>query len=549
MRWLVWLVLIGCTSEGVDATGDTDALPVGTCDVGPAPVSAPSTLVADPFVSTKLTRSPSAHDCIIVEDLDDDGHLDIAVADDGFLGGPAHIDLYWGDGTREFVHTEVSTDTSVSSSCTALDVDDDGRLDLLLGGQFSLRFLINEGGRSFTLADDLAELPANDNRLRRNWIVPVDMDRDGHLDLLVGTSGAVFQCRGLPGDDPNDPYVDIQVPVNIDVPAQVHCLVWRDGRYLPDTTGMCPASVAAIEAFDLHGVAAADFDRDGLTDIFVGSDFGENVLLRGTGSGFEDISAQAGVDGYNHAMGVSVADFDGDGIDDVYVSDVGPDQLFGGLGCGRFERRQNDVGIAEITHRTITWGTVAADLDLDGDVDLFVANTDVVGLGEFAREYVCDDERPYEANHDLVLVNDGTGRFDPVQVPHDPAADMSWKRNTAVGADLDADGDIDVVVIEPPHVRILWNEVERAGSWLEVRPVDGRGRAVLGTRVDLVQGERRRVQWLQGRYATSGHAPVVAHFGLGVEPGPMQVVATWPDGQVTTVEGVSPGEVLELTAP
>ena len=143
-------------------------------------------------------------------------------------------------------------------------------------------------------------------------------------------------------------------------------------KYLPETTGA--------------GCAFLDYDNDGWMDLyFVNSgkcDFYNpavplrNALYRNNRDGtFTDVTEKAGVAGGGYGQGVAVGDYDGDGFPDLYVTQYGRNILYHNNGDGTFTDISKDSGIGASLGKA--WGVVAADLNNDGRMDLFVANDTV----------------------------------------------------------------------------------------------------------------------------------------------------------------------------
>ena len=129
------------------------------------------------------------------------------------------------------------------------------------------------------------------------------------------------------------------------------------------------------------GVALADFDNDGLADVFFTGNMVDNALYRNTGSmNFEDISESAGILGEGRwCSGASVVDINQDGLMDIYVSvgtplnhDLRANLLYINVSAGdeiRFEERAAEYGIADTSYSV---NAAFFDYDNDKDLDLFV---------------------------------------------------------------------------------------------------------------------------------------------------------------------------------
>lgn len=199
------------------------------------------------------------------------------------------------------------------------------------------------------------------------------------------------------------------------------------------------------------GAGVGDFDNDGFPDLFV-NNFGPNHLYHNNGDGtFSDVTDTAGIRGGERVgAGACFLDADRDGALDLYVGNYvkdpveknikrttegyptypGPldfqgenDFYFHNEGDGRFSDQTDRAGLADIA--TTTMGVIAADYDDDGDDDIFVAN---------------------DVDRNLLLNNDGTGRFEEVGIERGVAFSYEGKRNGNMGvacADFDGDGGLD----------------------------------------------------------------------------------------------------------
>ena len=204
-----------------------------------------------------------------------------------------------------------------------------------------------------------------------------------------------------------------------------------------------------------NGVAMADVDGDGLTDIYFVSQVGGNQLWKNLGGGkFQDITASAGV-AVSDRIGVSAsfADIDNDGDADLYVTTVrGGNVLFENDGKGHFRDITAAAGLAYTGHSS---AAVFFDYDRDGRLDLFLVNvgkytTDTIA-GDGYKFYVAFDDafsghlKPKRAEASILYHNQGNNRF--VDVSRQTGlVDLSWSGDASV-VDVNDDGWPDLYVL------------------------------------------------------------------------------------------------------
>jgi len=182
------------------------------------------------------------------------------------------------------------------------------------------------------------------------------------------------------------------------------------------------------------GVAMFDYDNDGRLDIYLVNSYTVEAALakkprphaalyHNLGDGkFEEVASQAGVDDPGWTMGVSVADYDNDGLDDLYVTCFGPNKLYRNLGNGKFADVTAKAGVGVARFST---GAAWADYDRDGDLDLFVAGYVDFRLDElpqFGKGAQCQyrgipvqcGPRGLQGAGDTLYRNNGDGTFTDV---------------------------------------------------------------------------------------------------------------------------------------
>ncbi|MCP3964011.1 MAG: CRTAC1 family protein [bacterium] len=300
-----------------------------------------------------------------------------------------------------------------------------------------------------------------------------------------------------------------------------------------------------------------DFADEGWTDLSVSSASTRNFLWRSLGNGadgtvrFEDLGVASGVafneEGVTEAgMGVDAGDVDGDGRLDLYVAnlDLETNTLYRQFGDGFFEDATRPSGLAAPSHERVGFGVELFDADLDGDLDLYVANG-----------HILDNVREIRASASFEqpdqLFENRRGRFEPVARAGPWFSEARVSRSVAAG-DLDGDGDQDLLITTcDQEPALLFNRVADGRPAVVVDLRLPSGRSAVGARAVLVDsaGGRQTEEVRAGSgYLSQGGPRLV--FGLAGGAGVEKLEVRWPDGSRQTVDGASvptdASEVLRL---
>jgi hypothetical protein len=227
----------------------------------------------------------------------------------------------------------------------------------------------------------------------------------------------------------------------------------------------------------LGGLAVLDFDNDGLLDVFFtnGAKIPGlvkddprfwNRLYRNQGDGtFRDVTEQAGVQGEGYSMGVAAGDFDNDGLTDLYITGVNHNILYRNRGKGRFADVTEAAGVSGTIGKTKPWsvGSAWLDYDNDGDLDLFIVNyndwsPDNNRLCGVEDKRLSCSPTYYKKLPNLLYRNEGGGKFLDVSAATGISEHEGYGMSLAV-ADADGDGFVDVFVANDQIRQFLFRNV------------------------------------------------------------------------------------------
>lgn len=429
---------------------------------------------------------------------------------------------------------------------TAIDYDGDGWTDLYLTNYGPNMLYRNDGQAGF---DDVGHQAGVDLDSWSTGAAFGDYDNDGDLDVYVanyleldGDAEAGRRCSwrgvsvfcGPPGlSGARDVYLRNEGPAGAwsytDATAEV-------GLTSPPYYGF-----AAL---------ASDLDDDGDLDIYVANDTNQNLYFRNDGGRFEEIALLNGTalseDGREQAgMGLAAGDYDGDGDFDLFVTNFSHDNntLYVNDGQGFFVDRSFSSNLGGASTMGLGWGTGFFDHDNDGDDDLFVANGHV---------YPAVDEHGlatrYEQMNQL-FDNDGAGRFTDVSSVSGPGMKIRKSSRGSATADLDNDGDLDIVVVNiDDSPTLLRNDGGNVNNWLTVALVGKAwNRQAIGARVTLTTDGRRQSREARAGTGYLSQDDSRMHFGLGQATVADRIVIRWPDGQSDVMEDVAGNRLVWLT--
>jgi hypothetical protein len=507
----------------------------------------------------KLENSPTSQKYLIetmpggvsLLDYNNDGLLDIFFVNGGRVSDPMNLPesfhrnepRYWNRlyrQNRDGGFTDVTEQAGLASAgdsnygmgVAVGDYDNDGFPDLFVTSYGKNILYHNNGDGTFTDVTSKAGVAGS------GWSVSAgffDYDNDGNLDLLVTRymewdtqhskdCGGAFHTYCPPGE----------------FPRTTNLLYHNRGDWTFEDVS-ARSGIAAKKGHGL-GVAFADYDGDGFTDIFVANDGMQQYLFHNNGNGtFNEVGLEAGAalnsdGGPLSGMGVAFQDYDNDGRADIIVTTL-PRQtyaVFHNDGQGSFSDQGLQTGVMMLSGSTSGWGVGLEDFDNDGQKDLFVAQGHVLDNVEKI------DPSLHYLEPTLLAMN-RKRRFEPVN----PGTDALVAARGAAFGDLNNDGSIDVVTtVLGGRPQVFMN---RGGTshWLTITLRGTRSnRDGLGARV-LVNGQTRFAT-TAGSYESANDKRI--HFGLGGAK-TAKVEVFWPSGEHQLLNDVAVDQFLEVKEP
>ena len=470
-------------------------------------------------------------------DYDGDQLLDIMLVAGGAFrdhmpAGPA-IRLYRNNGDDSFVETTTEAGLAdlraYAFGITAADYDNDGDQDVFVSTLYRDLLLRNDDN-VFVEVGQQAGLGGVEE-----WSSSAlffDADRDGWLDLYVGTYVDW------------SPEKDIYCGFNGE---KVYCTpelydgIWGryyrnngDGTFQEHTEQAGFTSGIEAHRDKTLGVATFDANGDAWPDLVIANDTERDMLFLNDGDGtFTEFGIRSGVAYDQHGkpragMGIDVGVVDGSGEPTIFVGNFTAETVgvYRHVGGGLYMDRAASSRIGQPSMMTLTFGLMLLDVDLDTDLDLYIANGHVQTHIARIVEGVTFRQRAQ------LFVNTGEGLFDEAD-PESGLLSLPMVARGAAYGDYDRDGDLDILVVENNGPAHLWRNDLEGRNYLRLR-LEGResNRDGLGASVVMTAGGKRQYRYVHTGSSFLAQSEIMPVFGLGEVETVDSLSVIWPAGTV-----------------
>ncbi len=522
---------------------------------------------------------------VAVGDVNDDGLPDLY-----FTSNQGPNQLYLNRGGLRFEnvtdHAGVAGTADWTTGAAMADVDGDGRLDVYVsavsgfeGRRGRNQLFINQGDGTFV---DRAEEYGLDFAGYSTQAAFFDYDADGDLDL--------FLLNHSTHDEETHQPAAIRYERH---PRAGDRLYRNDGDRFTDVSESA-GIYGGPTGYGL-GVVTSDLNVDGCPDVYVANDFHEHDYLywNNCDGTFTEGMQKAAPHNSRSSMGVDAADVNGDGLPDVVVLDMLPNRedvlktaaaaeeyaiyrhkvdlgyhhqfarntLLLNRGTGRF----SDVGyLAGIEATDWSWAPLLADFDNDGRKDLFVTNgiwrrpndedyldaasspvMQRVLRGAGLKDLEVLERMPHVRIPNHAFRNNGS--LDFADVTSEWGLDALLFSNGAAYADLDNDGDLDLIVNNVNDTASIYENRSSGRHFVGIRlRGDGRNSFGYGAKVFVSAGGRRQLHELVATRGFQSSVDPRLHVGLGDADTIDTLTVVWPDGRFQVMTNVAADRFLDL---
>jgi len=521
-----------------------------------------------------------------IADLNNDGLPDIF-----FCGNQVDNKLYLNQG--DFVFKDISEKADINrrkgwtNGITFADVNQDGWLDIYLsqGGPIAgaaRRNLLYLNQKNNTFTEAAQEYGLADENISTQSVF-FDADKDGDLDCFVMNESEFY------GLDPISFFQKTMRDPTVTQKNSCHFFLNDNGHFVNNTA----AAGVLYPSFGL-GLAVSDFNNDGWPDIYVANDYyvPDALYLNNKKGKFVESIKQFTNQQSFYSMGMDIADLNNDGRQDIFVLDMAANDhvrsktLMASMSTDNFnlltqtfefpyqymfntlQLKEGNGHYSNIAHLTKTaktdwsWSVLLADFNNNTHKDIFVTNgyrryaldNDVRQNIKLAKEQYQGKvplaikenlyrQMPSEKLPNVFFANQGQLKFNQL----DNGGDLSQPSfsNGAAVADLDNDGDLDLVINNMDSPAFIYQN-ETNGNFLKIKNPDPFSESLI--RATIFYGAEKQIQETHRvRGYLSASTPDI-HFGLGAIKSVDSLIIEWPDGKTITKNNLSVNQTIEINS-
>lgn len=467
-------------------------------------------------------------------DYNNDKKLDVFIA-----GNP--VKLYKNAGNGKFIDQTKKANLSNQKAYAGIfaDYDNDGCSDLYLvkyGEQRSLEdigendsLLHNTCKGTFT---DVTKKSNIVDSLHGNSASWADYDNDGFLDLYVANYG-------------------LHIPIGVTNEPNILYHNNGNGTFTNVTEELAVVGLPTCftdNFFKSHSKANGDkesyqplwfdYNNDNKIDLFVTNDRGINVLYKNTGSGFQDVTSQAGLCILGTGMGVTANDYDNNGWTDLYITNISYNYLYTNQ-KGKFSEHAYEV-TQDVD--AIGWGTHFFDYDNDNDIDIYATN----GTLEVHKEI---DKRV--TKQDSLFTNDGKGIFSNVALQEGIINENSGRRAAAFG-DYNNDGFLDILLggsqKDNSITSTIYKNKGNKNNWITIRLIGKQSnRDSIGAKIAVTAGGKKQTREVINSSSFRSQNSPWQTFGLGQTNKIDSLEIQWPSGTKKILKNVAVNKIIDIS--